>query len=139
MVKRVKHQEGCELDMTPMIDVVFQLIIFFIVTLTINKEMNKDIKLEDSVNGIPIEDEEGTLVVEVDRTGRISINNFALSPAKLKQIMRGRYNRMGSFPVMIRADKLARHKHVKRVMDVCTESGIWRINFVAILEHKAQS
>jgi biopolymer transport protein ExbD len=46
---------------------------------------------------------------------------------------------MGNFPVMIRADKLTRHRDVKKLMDVCTEVGIWRISFVAIKEKKASA
>ena len=38
--KRVTHNEGADVDMTPMIDVVFQLIIFFIVTIKLNEQIN---------------------------------------------------------------------------------------------------
>ena len=44
---RSRNDDG-ELDMTPMIDIVFQLIIFFIVTITITKEVNPEIELPDA-------------------------------------------------------------------------------------------
>ncbi len=137
MGRRTRHHEGCEIDMTPMIDVVFQLIIFFIVTMTIKKDINEEIKLEVSPHGTLIEEQKDVLVLEVDRYGTITINNRRLQLHTLRSLMRGRRNRMGNFPVMIRADKLTRHRDVKKVMDVCTEIGIWRINFVAIKEIKA--
>ena len=46
MSKR-RPSDGGEMNMTPMIDVVFQLIIFFVVTLKLSKEENPDIDLEN--------------------------------------------------------------------------------------------
>ena len=44
------RNDQCEIDMTPMIDVVFQLIIFFVVTLKMTSDTNLDIILEDGKN-----------------------------------------------------------------------------------------
>ena len=52
MARRVSEQ--CEIDMTPMIDVVFQLIIFFVVTLKMTSDINPDIELEDGKNGVTL-------------------------------------------------------------------------------------
>ena len=52
MARRASEQ--CEMDMTPMIDVVFQLIIFFVVTLKMTADFNKDIILEDGKHGITL-------------------------------------------------------------------------------------
>jgi len=131
--------------MTPMIDVVFQLIIFFVVTLKMSKEINKDIELEDSIHGETITQENmpvQTIVIEVSRRtkifprGKVSINNAILTDAALGQIITKRYNKFGSFPVLIRADWRAKHEDVKRVMDICTARGCWKIGFVAVQEHK---
>ena len=135
---RKERSAGCEVDMTPMIDIVFQLIIFFIVTIQMEKELNPEIELEDSTHGPIIEGEQDprSLVVEIDKRGWISMHNCQLSKTKLRDIMRARYDRYGSFPILIRADKRTRHEDVKSVMDICTSVGIWRINFVAIKEHR---
>ena len=49
--KRRRPNEGCEMDMTPMIDVTFQLIIFFVVTIKFTENANPDIVLEDGKHG----------------------------------------------------------------------------------------
>ena len=49
-----------------------------------------------------------------------------------------RKRKFGEFPVLIRADKNARHEAVARVMNACTANGIWKISFMAIHEHKAK-
>ena len=130
------------MDMTPMIDVVFQLIIFFVVTMKMSQDTNQDIVLEDGKHGELITADSmppTTLEIEVDRGGRISIHNATLNDSNLRDILRSRVNKHGNeFPVLIRADRRTQHEKVKRVMDICTASGIWKLSFVAIQEHKAK-
>lgn len=147
MSKR-RNSDGGEMNMTPMIDVVFQLIIFFVVTLKMTKEENPDIDLEDGKNGetitadnMPVQ----TLTIEVARRtrflphGRISINNATLNMTQLDNILKTRYRKFGSFPVLIRADKDAIHEDVKKVMDRCTANGVWKVGFVAVQDPKDKS
>ncbi len=145
MARRKPSSEGAEMNMTPMIDVVFQLIIFFVVTLKMSKEYNKDIQLEDAIHGETITQENmpvQTIVIEVSRRtkvfphAKVSINNAVLTDAALGQIISKRYAKFGAFPVLIRADWRAKHEDVKRVMDICTARGCWKIGFVAVQERK---
>ena len=132
--------DQCELDMTPMIDVVFQLIIFFVVTLKMTNDVNMDIILEDGKNGVTLTPDNmppTTLEIEVDRRGRISIHNATLNESNLRDILRARVNKHGNeFPVLIRGDRRTQHEKVRKVMDICTSSGIWKLSFVAVQEHK---
>jgi len=138
--KKRKKIGDAELDMTPMIDVVFQLIIFFIVTMKLNEEINEEIILEDAPHGPIIKNDDAdprTIIIEVSRRGRISIHNATMNGRQLAGILIGRMKRYhGAFPVLIRADWRTKHTDVRRVMDICSSIGIWRINFVAVQEHK---
>ena len=136
-----KAMEGCEMNMTPMIDVVFQLIIFFIVTLKMTENINPDIILEDGKHGEIITADNQptqTIEIEVSRRGRISISNAQLDMARLERIIRNRYDKFGSFPVMVRADYRTRHEDVKRVMDACTRNGVWKIGFIAVQDRRVK-
>lgn len=126
------------MDMTPMIDVVFQLMIFFIVTLKITKDINPDVMLQLTKHGPAVKNEDvrQTLVIEIDRRGNLSIHNAKMNRDVFRQMMQSRYRRMGEFPVLIRADRRTRHQDVKAVMDICTEVGIWKISFAGIKEPK---
>ena len=53
-----KPQENPQLDMTPMIDVVFELIIFFVVTLVEAQKKDESIELEDGKHGIVLTPDE---------------------------------------------------------------------------------
>ena len=137
MSRKRRSSDICELDMTPMIDVVFQMIIFFIVTIKMDEHKNEKIVLEDAKDSPLYEGSDPrTLVIEVDKRGWLSISGAQLTKAQLRRIIQGRYNKFGTFPVMIRADKRTLHKDVRKVMDLCTDVGIWRIDFAAIKEHK---
>ncbi len=132
-----RRNEEAVVDLTPMIDVVFQLIIFFIVTITISKDLNRDILLEQAPRGPEIAGEDPrTFTIEVDQRGWISLNNAQVSREKLREIVQRRYNRYGQFPVMIRGDYRTAHRDIRAVMDLCSEIGIWRVSFVAIKEKK---
>lgn len=130
---RKAKSEGSQVDMTPMIDVVFQLIIFFIVTIKMDQSINEDIQLAKAEYGPIIKEQDPrTMVVEVDRRGWISIHGAQLTRNKFQNIMLARMKRHGQFPVLIRGDLRAEHQDIRAVMDICSKMGIWRINFAAI-------
>ena len=134
------NNEDVSLDMTPMIDVVFQLIIFFVVTLKMSDDKDSTIKLEDGKAGTPITQEElppSQLTIDIARSGRVSLSNFELTDQMLAQKIQERKARYGSeFPCMIRADWRTKHRDVARVMNICTANGVWKLSFVAIKEAK---
>jgi len=139
--KRTANNAGCDLNMTPMIDVVFQLIIFFIVTLKMTKDINEEIVLEDGKHGPIIKEmPPQTLEIEIDKRGVISIHNGKMDRGLLYTILVNRVNRFGNnFPILIRADRDTKHDKVKDVMDLCTRAGVWKLSFVAVQEHKKKA
>lgn len=131
------HSEDAQVDMTPMIDVVFQLIIFFIVTIKMEDRLNEDIILEDSPHGPIIEEmDPKTTVIEIDKNGWISMHGAPVKPQILYNMLKNKFAKYNQFPILIRADYRTQHRHIKQVMDLCTKIGLWRINFAAINEHK---
>ncbi len=136
-----KSQENPQLDMTPMIDVVFELIIFFVVTLTQATAKDETVRLEDGKHGIELTPDElppTHLIVDVARNGRISMCDVTITPAELGRRVKERMRRYGEFPVLIRADYRARHRSVAEVMNACTMNGIWKLSFVAVYDRKTE-
>ncbi|MDO5319075.1 MAG: biopolymer transporter ExbD [bacterium] len=136
-----KSQENPQLDMTPMIDVVFELIIFFVVTLTQANAKDETVRLEDGKHGIELTPDElppTHLIVDVARTGRISMCDVTITSAELGRRVKERMRKYGEFPVMIRADYRAKHKAVAEVMNACTQNGIWKLSFVAVYDRKSE-
>ena len=143
-----KAQENPALDMTPMIDVVFELIIFFVVTLTEAQKKDETIELEDGKHGIVLTPEElPPTQMQIDiasrdklgrplAKGRITMGDREITPEEIGRRVRERQRRVGEFPVIIRADYNCRHEAVRRVMDACTANGIWKISFMAVGEDR---
>ena len=145
-----KSQENPALDMTPMIDVVFELIIFFVVTLTEAQRKDETIELADGQHGIVLTPEElppEHMQIDIASRGkdgkplpsaRITMGDREITPAEIGQRIRERMRKRNNveFPVLIRADFNCRHEAVARVMEACTENGIWKISFMAVAEDK---
>jgi biopolymer transport protein ExbD len=137
-----KPQENPVLDMTPMIDVVFELIIFFVVTLTEAQRKDETIELEDGRHGIVLTPEElppTHMMIDIGmRKGmpRISMGDRDITPEEIGRRVKERMRKIGEFPVLIRADFNCRHETVARVMNAVTAAGIWKISFMAVGEDK---
>jgi len=143
-----KPQENPALDMTPMIDVVFELIIFFVVTLVESQKKDETIELEDGQHGIVLVPEElPPTHMQIDiglfQSGpkkgkpRISMGDIEITPNEIARRVAEKKKKLhGEFPVIIRADFATPHWAVKNVMDACTAAGIWKISFTAVAEDK---
>ena len=132
-----KQYPDAKLDMTPMIDVVFQLIIFFVVTAAMqNKAMETNVRMAMAPNG-PVEEvkDPRTVLVDVVEDGTIQIMKTRISEGQLLTILNNARKTSGqSTPVVIRGDLTAKHEAVRRVMDICGKAGLWKIRFAALKE-----
>ena len=132
-----KQYPDAKLDMTPMIDVVFQLIIFFVVTAAMqNKAMETNVRMAMAPNG-PVEQvkDPRTVMVDVVEDGTIQIMKTRISEGQLLTILNNARKTSGqSTPVVIRGDLLTKHEAIKRVMDICGKAGLWKIRFAALKE-----
>ena len=140
MAGRSSHQNTSGgINMTPMIDVVFQMIIFFVCTAQLEREQFSEwINLPHAPNAPEVSQEKDprTITIEVDEKGKVSIGRTPLSISRLRQVLEKTVSDYGqhgiTIPVQIRADADARHASVKRVMDSCTSAGLYKITFIAV-------
>ena len=143
-----KSQENPARDITPMIDVVFELIIFFVVTLTEAQKKDETIELEDGQHGIALTPEElPPTHMQIDIAsrdkkgktlprGRITMGDREITPDEISRRVKERMRKVKDFPVLIRADYNCRHEVVARVMNAVTAAGIWKISFMAVGEDR---
>jgi len=129
-----KRAEEPGINMTPMIDVVFQLIIFFVTTVDLEaKAIDENLKMAMSPHGVAVEKKDPrTIFVDVDANGRISIARVFMSPPMLRLILRKAVAEQGqTIPVVIQGDGRTKHKDIKAVMDSCAAAGLWKVKFAA--------
>jgi biopolymer transport protein ExbD len=132
-----RQMEEAGMNMTPMIDVVFQLIIFFVTTVDLqSKALDTKIRLAMAPHGPVVEKKDPReIVVDVEGDGRISIARVYMSQAVLKSVLRKAVGEYGqTIPIIIRGDGKAKHEDIKAVMDACKAAGLWKVKFAAIKE-----
>jgi biopolymer transport protein ExbD len=138
----MKHRNIESVNLTPMIDIVFQMIIFFVFTLDLEREKFTDeVKIPWAKNAKPIlEFEPATVYPQVLRNGDIKLGTAIYSPASFQNTIRATVKRYGQeVPVMIYADGETEHRDIKKVMDICSAEGLYKINIVGLIERSSQS
>ena len=113
-----------------MIDVVFLLLIFFMVTTTFNRETRLLVNLPEA-NAQLAENMPQQIEITVARDGSYSINGKALVNDRLETLMRGLELESGgdrSMPILLVADAEASHQSVVTAMDGIGQSGFTRLN-----------
>jgi len=131
---RDRPREDPEVGLTPLIDVVFLLLIFFMVSTTFRKETSFDIELPEA-DRPPSSHQQQQLEVVVDTRGRYAVNGSLLegtSAEMLKTAMQQAAGEAKTLPVMIRADARAEHQAVVKVMDVAGQLGFHQIGIVTV-------
>lgn len=132
-----KPREEGGVNMTPMIDVVFQLIIFFVCTVELERQaIDESIRLSMAPHGPAVEQKDPReVIVEVDAKGRISVARQHMSEAFLRNLLRNVVSSHGqTTPVLIRAAGGAKHEDVRKVMDAAAYAGLWKVSFAAVKE-----
>jgi biopolymer transport protein ExbD len=138
MKRRDTTQDAVKLDMTPMIDVVFQLIIFFMLVTDMTQKDLAELKLPTAEMAAKDESEEGRMVINVLKDGEIEIKRVkfpTLDDATAVQALRSYLAREVALgtkepdgtserALLIRADQHTEFKHIQKVMRICGENGI---------------
>lgn len=124
-------------NLVAMIDVVFQLIIFFVCTTNLqNKAIDDRIQLAIAPHGQPVERKDPREInIDVDGHGQIYLAHSPITPSLLRTIIGKAAAEYGQdVPIIIRGDGAARHSAIQTVMNACTEAGVYRIKFAALKE-----
>ena len=129
-VKLRRPSAASVISMTPLIDVVFLLLIFFLVTSRFadDEQMSQmspverelEISLPDSSEAVPLTNEQKTMFVTVTEDGRYFLDGEALTGDQLEsKLDAARTNNPLQTSVVVRGDENARNKHLVVVWDIC--------------------
>lgn len=129
-MKIIRHKrEAVDVNLTPLIDVVFLLLIFFMVSTSFTKESRITLQLPEAKSeSVPVE--QNMIEVVVGAQGEYAINGRPLVNANLKTLMSAIAEVSDSnaeLPFVITADKDAKHDAVIRVYDAAGRLGFTKI------------
>ncbi|HBM84089.1 MAG TPA: biopolymer transporter ExbD [Halieaceae bacterium] len=138
---KFRRQQAAEVgvNLTPLIDVVFLLLIFFMVSTTFTRETQLTLDLPEA-NGEPREVVEQQVEVLVDEEGRYRVNGQPLVDNRVRTLQAAIYKVSAgdtTLPLVIAADAQAAHQAVVRAMDAAGQMGFVHMNISTRLPAEA--
>ena len=128
---RTKRDNDLELNITPLIDVVFLLLIFFMVSTTFQRESEITIELPES-SGDAVETEKTVIEISIDNQGRYFVNQRRIKDTDIKTLKKAIEITRGDAKepkLIISADKMTPHQSVVRAMDAARQLGLVHLTF----------
>jgi len=125
-----ERREDIDLNLTPLIDVVFLLLIFFMVSTTFEKTSKLKIDLPEA-SAQATKQVNKKIVIGIDVKGRYYINDRQLVNTQLKTLKLALLKIAGDnkeMPIVLRADAKTPHQAVVRAMDAASQLGLTRLS-----------
>lgn len=133
---RRQRQEEASVNLTPLIDVVFLLLIFFMVSTTFTRETQLKLDLPEAVSGEQVEDRDMQQIeLTISASGEIAINDRALATPgvdTLKTALQRESAGDLSLPLIITADAQTPHQSVIMAMDAAGQLGFTRLRLTTM-------
>ncbi len=127
--KALKSESG-GFPLTPMIDVVFLLLFFFVTSQVFSQwETEIDITLPTAQTGQTPQRLPGEVIINILEDGTTMVNGRQLDESALGDMLLRLSELFRGQPVLLRADKATAYENVIRVLDLCRRADIWNISF----------
>lgn len=136
MIFKTQANEGeVTLQMTPLIDMVFLLLIFFLVATTFHQaEREMQIALPIAQSGSPISAALREIVINVAADGSIIVGGQPTTPEALAEIIENAVEANPEQKVTVRGDREVAYGGVVAVLDICKSNGIQEPYLDTVLE-----
>ncbi|MBF7072443.1 biopolymer transporter ExbD [Glaciecola sp. MH2013] len=126
MGRKVREQEeDAQIDMTPMLDVVFIMLIFFIVTTVFVKQAGMEVNKPDGETAVL--KKKANIFIAITESGDVWMDRREISVEAVGANLEKLLAEQPSEVVFIQADSKAKHGIVVKVMDQVKEAGIDRV------------
>jgi biopolymer transport protein ExbD len=117
-------------QIAPMVDIVFLLLIFFLVTWNFARyETELDVKVPTAKEGKESRRAVGEVIINVKSDGAIVMNRREMSPDELKATLEKISGLYPDQAVVLRGDQSADYRHIVAVLDICRAANIWNVAF----------
>lgn len=118
------------LQLAPMIDVVFLLLIFFLVTWSLARfETELDVRVPVAKQGADPNRSVGEIIVNVRKDGSLVLEGQGITPADLSDRLTRVAAHYKDVAVILRGDRQTPYENIVNVLDLCRDAGIWNVAF----------
>jgi biopolymer transport protein ExbD len=130
MRRRRSQSEEVGFNITPMIDLTFLLLIFFMVTSKLSKEQKKmDIALPMAASAVRPEDLSNRDIINLDPQGVLHVGDRPLSDEQMREHLRARFRASPPLKIYLRADRETPGKRIREFMKLAGEAGAVSVIF----------
>jgi len=131
---RKRADETLEIPIVPLIDIVVELIIFFVLTgMQQNELIDDTIKLAQASVPAVKQMEKLSLIINIHEDGKVNVALEEVSMSKLRNMCKSLVSQYGNMvPVVIRCDERALYKEADKVMTAIGEAGLYRVRIAAV-------
>jgi biopolymer transport protein ExbD len=128
-----EHGDEVPINLTPMLDMVFNLLLFFLAATTFaREEVELDLRLPQAKSGQQGQGDKQQFVVNVLADGRLSVDGREVTMEALKQRLQAAWQRNPEQAVLVRGDHAAQYGLGIQVLDACRLAKIKRVDFAAL-------
>jgi biopolymer transport protein ExbD len=137
MTLRPRRRPPVDINIAPLLDVVFLLLIFFMVSTTFTANTQLRLQLP-TANGVPAPTETPVLRIIIDASGQFIVNNQSVNNAQaltqvLRELAAARPPAAAELPpLLLQADARTPHQAVMTALDAASHAGFVRIAFAAL-------
>jgi biopolymer transport protein ExbD len=128
-ISRIAADEESNIDITPMLDVVFIMLIFFIVTATFVKETGIDVNKPDAPTAEV--KTKANILIAIDSSDNIWIDRRRVDPRSVRPNIERLHAENPQGSVVIQADKKSTNEMLVLVMDASRQAGVFNIALAA--------
>lgn len=131
---RPRRSEPPRVDITPLIDVVFLMLIFFMVSTTFDKQTRLKVDLPQAAVTDTTEQQAEKIDITIDAKGQFYVNERELvthDAATLRRAMQKIADGRTDLPIVVSGDRSAPLQAMMTVLDVAGQLGMSRLSFVA--------
>lgn len=132
--KKERAQEEASTPLSAMMDIIFLLIIFFVVTASLDKEaQDEKVELANSPHGKVLEKQpKNAVVINVRVDGKPNIGGVEMRVADITNVLRAHRREFGDkFPIILRCDFRVKHGYIMDVEKAITDAGFFSVRFNA--------
>ena len=126
------EEEEAEINITPMLDVVFIMLIFFIVTASFVKESGLEVNRPDAPTAV--KKENANILVAIGASNELWINRRRIDPRAVRANIERMHAENPEGAVIIQADKKAFTETLVLVMDSARQAGVFNVSIAAETE-----
>lgn len=137
MRKTIAEEETLEIPIVPLIDIGFELIVFFVLTASQAADLvDEEVNLAQAKHSpAQTKPDKRAIIINVRGNGEINIMKQPQTVPQLTQVLKAAKRQSGdTLPIVIRVDGKAKYKEIDRIMEAVGKAGLYKVSIAASKE-----